>query len=103
MIGKKIRLQRIINRNTGKTIIVPMDHGVTVGPIHGLVNMPETVDRVASGGANAILMHKGLVEVGHRSSGKDIGLMVHISASTVLSPDSNAFKTTIQRGSAGVY
>ncbi|MBN1532631.1 MAG: class I fructose-bisphosphate aldolase family protein [Spirochaetes bacterium] len=90
MIGKKIRLQRIINRNTGRTIIVPMDHGVTVGPIHGLIDMATTVDHVAIGGANAILMHKGLVERGHRSSGKDIGLIVHLSASTVLAPDSNA-------------
>lgn len=90
MIGKKIRLQRIINRNTQKTIIVPMDHGVTVGPIPGLINMTMTVNQVADGGANAILMHKGLVETGHRSSGKDIGLIVHLSASTVLAPDSNA-------------
>jgi predicted phospho-2-dehydro-3-deoxyheptonate aldolase len=90
MIGKKIRLQRIINRNTGKTIIVPMDHGVTVGPIPGLINMSTTVNQVAEGGANAILMHKGLVETGHRSGGKDIGLIVHLSASTILAPDSNA-------------
>jgi predicted phospho-2-dehydro-3-deoxyheptonate aldolase len=90
MIGKKIRLQRIINRNTGKTIIVPMDHGVTVGPIPGLIDMADTVNKVADGGANAILMHKGMVETGHRSGGKDIGLIVHLSASTVLSPDSNA-------------
>jgi predicted phospho-2-dehydro-3-deoxyheptonate aldolase len=90
MIGKKIRLQRLINRNTGKTIIVPMDHGVTVGPIKGLIDMATTVDKVALGGANAILMHKGLVEAGHRNSGLDIGLIVHLSASTVLSPDSNA-------------
>ena len=90
MIGKKIRLQRIINRNNGRTIIVPMDHGVTIGPIPGLIDMSTTVDKVAGGGANAILMHKGLVETGHRSSGKDIGLIVHLSASTLLSPDSNA-------------
>lgn len=90
MIGKKIRLQRIIERNTGKTIIVPMDHGVTVGPIPGLIDMAVAVNRVANGGANAILMHKGMVETGHRSSGKDIGLIVHLSASTVLAPDSNA-------------
>ncbi len=28
MRGKEIRLERIMNRNTKKTIIVPMDHGV---------------------------------------------------------------------------
>ena len=35
MIGKAIRLERIINRDSGRTVIVPMDHGVTVGPIRG--------------------------------------------------------------------
>jgi len=90
MIGKKIRLQRILNRNTGKTIIVPMDHGVTVGPIHGLTDMPATVDRVSSGGANAIVMHKGMVDKGHRNTGRDIGLIIHLSASTSLAVDSNA-------------
>ena len=39
MIGKEIRLERIIDRNSGKTVIVPMDHGVTVGPIEGLEDM----------------------------------------------------------------
>jgi fructose-bisphosphate aldolase/2-amino-3,7-dideoxy-D-threo-hept-6-ulosonate synthase len=38
-IGKQVRLERILNRKTGKTIIVPMDHGVSVGPIKGLVDM----------------------------------------------------------------
>ena len=89
-LGKSIRLERIFNRNTGRTIIVPLDHGVTVGPIHGLVDLKETVDKVAEGGANAVLMHKGLVRCGHREHGKDIGLIIHLSASTQLSPFPNA-------------
>ncbi len=39
IIGKQIRMERIINRNTGKTVIVPMDHGISVGPIDGLIDM----------------------------------------------------------------
>lgn len=89
-IGKAIRLERIFNRNTGRTIIVPMDHGVTVGPIDGLVDMKEAVGRVVEGGANAVVEHKGLVRCGHRAEGKDIGLIVHLSASTSLSPFPNA-------------
>ncbi|MFA5424625.1 MAG: fructose-bisphosphate aldolase, partial [Phycisphaerae bacterium] len=46
MIGKKIRLERILDRNSGRTVIVPMDHGVTVGPIPGLEDMRETVTKV---------------------------------------------------------
>ena len=90
MIGKKIRLERIINRNSRKTVIVPMDHGVTVGPIDGLQDMRETIGKVVGGGANAILMHKGIVRAGHRGTGKDVGLIVHLSAGTSLSPDPNA-------------
>ena len=89
MIGKEIRLERIINRDSGKTVIVPMDHGVTVGPIKGLINMAETVNKIAEGGANAVVLHKGIVTSGHRGKGKDIGLIIHRSASTTLAPDPN--------------
>lgn len=90
MVGKQIRLERIINRNSKKTVIVPMDHGITLGPIGGLIDIKKSVDAVAAGGANAIIVHKGVVESGHRGGGMDVGLIVHLSASTVLSPDPNA-------------
>ena len=90
MIGKLIRLERIIDRNSRHTVIVPMDHGVTMGPIPGLQSMRDTINRVVEGGANAIIIHKGIVHNGHRGSGKDVGLIVHLSGSTSLSPDPNA-------------
>jgi len=67
-----------------------MDHGVTVGPIAGLADMRDTVSKVVAGGANAILMHKGMVRAGHRGTGKDVGLIIHLSAGTAISPDPNA-------------
>jgi len=89
-LGKSIRMERIFNRNTGRAIIVPVDHGVTVGPIDGIIDMRVTVDKVAEGGANAVLMHKGLARCGHRGKGHDVGLIVHLSASTSISPYPNA-------------
>lgn len=89
MVGKRIRLERIMNRETGKTVIIPMDHGVTLGPLLGLIDMKKTINAVAAGGANAIVIHKGLVEAGHRRSGKDVGLIIHLSASTCMAPDPN--------------
>lgn len=88
-LGKAIRLERIINRDTERTIVVPMDHGVTVGPIRGLEDMKERVNEVAVGGGDAVLMHKGLVRCGHRERGRDIGLIIHLSASTKHSPSTN--------------
>lgn len=87
--GKAVRMERIINRETGRTVIVPMDHGMSLGPIGGLVDMSATVDQAAEGGANAVLGHIGLALHGHRRHGKDIGLIMHLSASTSLSPDPN--------------
>ena len=88
-LGKRIRMERIVDRNTGRTVIVPMDHGISLGPIKGLINMKDTIQGVAEGGANAIVEHKGLVGEGHRGEGKDIGLIIHLSASTSLSPYPN--------------
>jgi len=88
-LGKAIRMERIVDRKTHRTVIVPMDHGITAGPISGLIDLRATVDKVAEGGANAVLGHVGLPLHGHRGYGKDIGLIIHLSASTKLGPDPN--------------
>ncbi|AKG91207.1 putative phospho-2-dehydro-3-deoxyheptonate aldolase [Geoglobus ahangari] len=88
-IGKRIRLERIINRDSGNTVIVPLDHGVSMGPIEGIIDLRKTINAVAEGGANAVVVHKGVVAFGHRGYGKDVGLILHLSASTMLSPDPN--------------
>ncbi len=90
MIGKEIRLERIFNRKTGRAVIVPIDHGVSVGPILGITNMRDAMSQVADGGANAVVVHKGIVPRGHRRGGPDMGLIVHLSGSTSLSPEANA-------------
>lgn len=90
MYGKSIRLERIMDRNTGNCVIVPMDHGVSIGPTEGLFDMKKTVNDVANGGATAVLMHKGLIPYSHRTSGQDIGLILHLSASTDIGVTSNS-------------
>ena len=89
MIGKKVRLERIVDRHTRKTVIVPFDHGMTVGPIPGLIQIPPAANLIAEGGANAAVVHRGAAMFGHRGYGKDLGMILHLSASTALSPDSN--------------
>ncbi len=81
-LGKMIRYERLVNRKSKKMILVPMDHGVSVGPIGGLINLAQSIDQVAQGGANAVVLHKGMVDKGHRHGSTDIGLIIHLSAST---------------------
>jgi fructose-bisphosphate aldolase/2-amino-3,7-dideoxy-D-threo-hept-6-ulosonate synthase len=60
-----------------------------MGPIDGIVDLAKTINAVAEGGANAVVIHKGIVPFGHRGYGKDVGLIVHLSGSTSLGPDPN--------------
>ncbi len=88
-IGKNIRIERIMHRNSRNMVIVPMDHGISDGPLPGLIDVADSINKVAEGGADAVLMQKGMVMHGHRGYGHDIGLIVHMSASTSLGPDPN--------------
>ncbi len=85
MNGKQARMERITEK--GKAVIIPMDHGITVGPISGLEDMNQTVPKLVAGGATAVLMHKGIVR-----SLRDVpncGVIMHLSASTKFAEDPN--------------
>jgi len=90
MTGKEIRIERIFDCTTGRAVIVPMDHGVSAGPIKGITNMKEAMTQAANGGANAVVVHKGIAARAHRKGDPDMGLIVHLSGSTSLSPEPNA-------------
>jgi len=81
--GKKRRLNRIFEADN-RTVIVPMDHGVSVGPIKGIENMQQTVNIMLKGGADAIVVHKGIAK---RVDFGNTGLIVHLSAISNLTPN----------------
>lgn len=83
--GKRRRLQRIF-RDDQRTVMVPMDHGVTIGPVDGIVEMQETVNELLDGKADAFVLHKGIVK---SIDAGEAGLIVQLSGSTELGPDAN--------------
>jgi len=96
MIGKTVRLRRIFHGGSGRTVIVPMDHGVSLGPVKGIADIRSTIDRIAEGGASAIVIHKGLVPYAGDAVGSRLGLIVHISASTKVSSNPD-YKVLVAR------
>jgi fructose-bisphosphate aldolase / 2-amino-3,7-dideoxy-D-threo-hept-6-ulosonate synthase len=84
--GKTRRLKRIFQKDN-RTVIVPMDHGVTVGPIMGITNMQTITDKLIKGKVDAILVHKGIAK---RIDIDDAGLIVMLSGMSTLSPNVNA-------------
>ncbi len=79
-IGKNIRLGRIFNGNTGKTVIVST---ITMDHVKGIINKEAAL---IAGCADAAIVHKGAARF-HRGCGKDLGLILHLTAGTALSFD----------------
>ena len=90
-VGRDARLDRI--RTGGRYLVVPMDHGITLGPVRGLKDIESTIDAVTRGGADAVLTQKGIAPRVHgNTNGK--GYIVHLNASTSLGPDANDKRMT---------
>lgn len=80
--GKEIRLKRIFRGHGKRCVLVPMDHGVTYGPLAGLEDLGRVTFAAAAGGADAVLMHKGMVETAYARQDIAAALVVHLSGAT---------------------
>jgi predicted phospho-2-dehydro-3-deoxyheptonate aldolase len=96
--GKTIRLGRILDRKTERAVIIPMDHGVSAGPIAGVAAIHRTIGLVADGGGTAVVVHKGVVQGLPAGPWPATGLIIHLSASTGLgkTPDAKTLVCTVE-------
>jgi len=77
--GKNLRLGRIF-QSDGKSLIVPMDHGMGDGPIKGIEKPEETLMKVISGGADAILTTFGIAARFHGVLKRRVGLILRLDS-----------------------
>lgn len=84
-MGKSVRISRLTRK--GRMLCIPMDHGISIGPVKGLDTIHNTIQLVAEGGASAILVHKGILKT--LQSPPTTGIIMHLSASTDIGPSPN--------------
>ena len=84
--GVSARLDRISTDSS--FLVVPMDHGITMGAVKGLKDIESTIDGVTRGGADAVLTQKGIAPRVHGNKNGQ-GYIVHLNASTTIGPDEN--------------
>ena len=82
--GTTARLERI--STDGRYLIVPMDHGITIGAVQGLKDIESTIDAITTGGADAVLTQKGIAPRVHPNK-NGAGYIVHLNGSTAIGPD----------------
>jgi predicted phospho-2-dehydro-3-deoxyheptonate aldolase len=87
--GKTIRLRRLCHGASGRILVVPMDHGITVGPVPGLEDLSARISDADAGGATAVVVHKGEVPAFVDAASTRAGLIVHLSASVSHQVDPN--------------
>jgi fructose-bisphosphate aldolase/2-amino-3,7-dideoxy-D-threo-hept-6-ulosonate synthase len=85
VFGRDIRLGRILKDD--KMLCIPMDHGISDGPIKGLEDAHGMIFQCASAGLTCVLVNKGIIKTMPRPPG--IGLIAHFSGSTTLGPAPN--------------
>jgi len=108
MTGKEIRLDRIRDRDSGNFLTVPMDHGVTIGPVKGLENIHNTIDDIGKGGGDSVLVHKGVIDHSFGDVTEEMGLILHLNAATAVGPEPNNkvivgdVKSAVRRGADAV-
>ena len=83
--GLQIRMDRILRK--GKMLCIPMDHGISSGPIDGLESPSEIIQKCETRGLTSVIINKGILKSLPRPT--RIGVLVHFSASTSLSMSPN--------------
>src|SRR5258707_179150 len=68
MSPNPVRLRRIA-RPDGACLMVPLDHGISMGPAPGLADPRTALAAAAQGGATGVTLHKGLGPLPARVAG----------------------------------
>ena len=83
--GSEIRLNRILRK--GRMLCIPMDHGISNGPITGLEKPHSMIYKCESHGISCVIINKGIIKTLPRPP--KVGILVHFSSSTSLSTAPN--------------
>ena len=62
VLGKTIRMKRLFNSDSEKTLIIAMDHAIAWGVLPGNERINETLKAVVQAEPNAVILHKGIAE-----------------------------------------
>ncbi len=98
MTGKKLRMNRFRFRGSKHGLIVPIDHGLTIGPVSGLGSVREIAKWITHPAICGVIVHKGMAErLGEAGLLDGLGVMIHLNGMSLLAknPDNKERLTDI--------
>ncbi|MFC3034353.1 class I fructose-bisphosphate aldolase [Pseudoalteromonas fenneropenaei] len=89
--GRKLRLSRLLYGEQSAGLIVPIDHGLTVGPIKGIESTQQIQSWVGNPDISAIIAHKGMLEklILADAIPSSTGVIVHLNGMNSLFEDAD--------------
>ncbi len=95
-IARKRRWSRFVDPQSGSTLIVPLDHGLTIGPVTGIDRLEDMVRWLSRGLLTGVVVHKGLAE--RLGLAIDCGMMIHLNGalSVDAQPDRKLLLTSVE-------
>ncbi len=82
MTGVKRRLGRFFDPENGRTMILPMDHGVSQGLVPGLEDMGSLIAGLSRTRVRGVVLHKGMARKYANQLSLEQNLVIHLSAGT---------------------
>lgn len=89
-VGKAFRMRRLSLPGDGRYLFVPLDHSVSDGPVVPQHRWTDLVRGLVTGGADAIIVHKGRARTIAPEILASCGLIIHLSAGTAHAADVHA-------------
>ncbi|MFE1819798.1 class I fructose-bisphosphate aldolase [Streptomyces anulatus] len=83
--GRERRLRRLFSPFSGRTVMLPIDQPLTLGPIPGLVDVTKALPNLLAGEPDAVIAHRGVIQRIPAELLDRTGLVMHLSGGTGLS------------------
>jgi len=77
--GRDIRWFRLFRKETNRSVIIALDHGLYMGPIEGIKNVEQVLKGVIEGGADAVIVTPGILKKWSRVlAGSNLGIILRV-------------------------
>ena len=88
MLGKAVRMSRLVNPESGKMMAITVDHAISRGiaPLKGLQPIQETIRKIIAGRPDAMTMTKGIAEQCMWPFAGQVSLLMKVSNDSPAAP-----------------
>lgn len=97
MLGKEVRMSRLVNKKSNKMMAITVDHAISRGiaPMTGLHAIQDTIDKIVLGRPDAMTLTKGIAEHCMWNHAGDVSMLMKISSYSPVNPTSDTVFGTV--------